>query len=813
MSSCSHACRLWPKLLYRGPESTCNNDFKIAEGCAIASEITMKGIVLSACAALGRPIVVIEEIPKDCPKHPDYINDSSLNSDIADEFFRLESTVFYESSGSVCKCLRGSECEKENKCEGQCQCQSRRCYAFDARMAKYLLTNASVIQKASKKALKEIRKVEFEPFIGDDDFPAETFLQWFRIGELVGIRYLCPMSGYSEFAFLLDVGGLRGVMIIGQILFKDEKVNKLQDRVLVEELLKAKAVNQYSVMDSLDSFYKFIEAIRDSELEESFYKNRESKKNGNCEEFLQSAAEVIEKQMLVQLNSRLNERDSMMRRIIISEAGKAFNKGVEKAFKDSFPEGLNYQLPDKVNELYGKVCDIFKKIMENSNAANKDENRLDLKDYMGLKVLPENVFIDPEKFSINTSVKKFDLSAGFTFNKDKSFDYSFTGELFGTERTQITFKRVTSEYDYFHNETKMQKDINEVFSEIYRQFSLVYEALHAHYQMLYNKAFTASMRHELGQVHQGMLLALKQYEHRMDINISALDTVKDFDVLRKYQLKSDVHHLRRDFNEYLHESVLRVNSTRYMDIIPEPIINRFLPFDAFLFKWNAIYRRRVADGLVGFAVIPVSLGDSERPYMNADRDMMEQVAYNLTNNAFKYSRPGTQIVLDCRLSADRRWYELIVTNYGIDISEDEAEKLGEYGFRGSNHDGNEGSGLGLWHCNEIAKKHCGQLVTHVEHISEFDISALILYQSMNKDDQAEVAEYLPKNHSMNSAELNNKLSSEIERLQENCSEHWRTFNTKIPKINRFTPLYVAKILYRGTAKFTFTVQIPAERKD
>jgi len=880
MSNCPYACRLWPTSLYCGSEGSCTSDSETPiERCAVTTKTAMQGIVLSACAELGCPIVVLEEIAEECKEHP---KKKSESWDAREAFFRVESSVFYERSNSVCRALLEQSCDNADchHCEGK---QSTRCYAFDARMAQYLLDHVDKIRNADETELQKIHTVSLMPLAEDPDFYSETQAKWFYIKNenVIGIRYRCPMSGYSEFAFLLEIENVRGVMILGQILFEDEadKGNALQQKEMVETLLREKAETQYKekvekrLREKAETQYKenaaipnfddFIAEVANVNLEESFAKNlkiKDSKTEKFISEevFLRNAATVINNQMKEQLELRMKERYASMRSIIINDGVKEFTTGVAKIeaqFKRDYPDGFDFLPPSHVNDLYKGVCDVFRDVMETDNVTDqKSTQGISLKDYMGLTVRRANLHINPDEFRVSSAEASPIPEDPFEFYDDNKLKYSHYGTLFGNDLSQIAFSDV--EYsDPIIQEEKIKKEVQTIFEVIYNRFSLVSEDLRATYLMLYNKAFTASMRHELGQVHQGMLLGMKIYtprmdwnlraserwgdeethrrrrlvdevhtmrhelgqahqgmrldmkiyESRMDLILRALEQWGPVDLERRRLLAKDVRHMQRDFNEYLHESVLRVNSTRYMDLIPKTKIDCFLPYDAFLFKWASIYRRRAEEGMVNFEMMGVALSDTMRPKMYADKDMMEQVAYNLTNNAFKYSRPGTQVCLDCKLSEDGQWYELSVTNYGTTMPDDEFKRICEYGFRGSNHDGNEGSGLGLWHCREIAKNHGGDLIPDMKAISKYDVSAFLLYWLMDKDDQNVVAEYLKKDP----AQLRSDLSKEKHLLQEEYADHWQTFNEKLPKISRFTPLYVAKILNRGTAKYSFTVQIPA----
>jgi signal transduction histidine kinase len=278
----------------------------------------------------------------------------------------------------------------------------------------------------------------------------------------------------------------------------------------------------------------------------------------------------------------------------------------------------------------------------------------------------------------------------------------------------------------------------------------------------------------------------------------------------------DIDHMKRDYLEYLHESVLRVSSTRYMNSVPEPNYDYFLPYKGFLFKWNAIYRTRAKNSQKRFHMVIPSENEYEqglRPYMEADRDMMEQAGYNLTNNAFKYARPGTTIVVDCKLSDDSKdWYELTVTNYGVSIPEEDFVRLGNYGFRGSNSDRAEGGGLGLWHCNEIAEKHGGKLLKARVHISDYDITSLLTFDEMREDEKRLVINRLEKDGEKRQA-LRENIDAELRSLKK--LEDWEQIDAGMLRqvANPFAPPHVAKMMRRGTTKYIFTIRIPTRRAD
>jgi len=92
-----------------------------------------------------------------------------------------------------------------------------------------------------------------------------------------------------------------------------------------------------------------------------------------------------------------------------------------------------------------------------------------------------------------------------------------------------------------------------------------------------------------------------------------------------------------------------------------------------------------------------------------DREMIAIVLRNLISNAIKFSTVGGKILVTALLEIDQ--IKISITDYGVGISEDIIPKL----FRldenvstvGTN--GEQGSGMGLILCNDIVKKHNGEI--------------------------------------------------------------------------------------------------------
>jgi len=100
---------------------------------------------------------------------------------------------------------------------------------------------------------------------------------------------------------------------------------------------------------------------------------------------------------------------------------------------------------------------------------------------------------------------------------------------------------------------------------------------------------------------------------------------------------------------------------------------------------------------------------SDLPVVRADETRLQEVLYNLLDNALKYSSPGGKI----RLQAQRRGREvaLSVSDTGVGISETDLPRIFERFYRADKARSRElgGTGLGLSIVKHIAQMHGGSV--------------------------------------------------------------------------------------------------------
>lgn len=92
-----------------------------------------------------------------------------------------------------------------------------------------------------------------------------------------------------------------------------------------------------------------------------------------------------------------------------------------------------------------------------------------------------------------------------------------------------------------------------------------------------------------------------------------------------------------------------------------------------------------------------------------DKEMISIVLRNLISNAIKFSTLGGKILVSTIIDGDH--IKISVTDYGVGISEEILPKLFKLDDNVSTvgTDGEQGSGMGLILCNDIIKKHNGEI--------------------------------------------------------------------------------------------------------
>jgi len=98
----------------------------------------------------------------------------------------------------------------------------------------------------------------------------------------------------------------------------------------------------------------------------------------------------------------------------------------------------------------------------------------------------------------------------------------------------------------------------------------------------------------------------------------------------------------------------------------------------------------------------------DAPDVKADPELMNLALLQLLDNACKYSQPGSEVSVE--LNRHGEFAEVLVTNDGCPIREEEIERVFERFYRGvATEKGSSGAGLGLYVARKIVRAHGGHL--------------------------------------------------------------------------------------------------------
>ena len=292
------------------------------------------------------------------------------------------------------------------------------------------------------------------------------------------------------------------------------------------------------------------------------------------------------------------------------------------------------------------------------------------------------------------------------------------------------------------------------------------------------------LRHEVGQLTVG-LDALRVCYLNNPEDIRSLTEKKAGD-------------LARDFEAYLKLVYLIFDSVKYsIDELPKVNPEPFLAFRELLFKWKDIYRLEAKKKCLEFCLPEIDSGDPERPRVHGDLNLLEQLVYNLVNNAVKYSYRGTRIHLDCAIDRGdpSMPHRLTVTNYGVDMPEE--DRLYDLFQRGANTP-EDGLGIGLWLAKKIALAHGGSIRHTPILISSFNLPLM--------------EPYLRLPMSITDSAIRDQIQEELNRLR--LSGEYDAALTPSSSDNRYNPLLreVLNAISQPTYCVRIHVRIPQAPK-
>lgn len=797
--NCEHKNKFFPESLINIHPG---NSLFDKNSCGLINPEIMQGIFLSVCDEANHPIVFMQKHNGNCnakallnsenvcrEKHghnASVCNACMQSSAFFDNYYRLESNIFYSRLSGICKFVR----KEENIADYTCGFQ--RCLLFDSYAAAFFLDRDSLCKENRKKEeeLSECHKT--------DEQSGREYLE-----------YPCPVTHYTELAIpVILEKKMVGVLIFGQMLKKDDKEKH---------------------EDFFRKFSKKFENDPDFEKEKKYFDDKVytpeefSEKIKECihsvkklEAKLESLLEVYRKWYIDEISREVLEEFSKINTVSIPYQSLISTEMTEERYNEfkKALKNLSNSLCDKmsISKMICFVPDILQ------NAINSPEYLYSINPYK--QPNSSKLVFDFNKFNAiypdrkDKIVNQKHITEIISNLKKESFEtknlsfvlYVMLGQNQGVMPIAVLFGYNKKQLDKNRKE-KFIHELDSLMLKIKDPVHVMASSIINQYMELEQRRFIQVMRHELGQSYSGYLTLLDHFEKDFFNSFSNFKHFSSPDVVLKTIEKANcvASAFIKNSRTFAHTVMLRVNGTKYSSGVQVPNKQHFYPYGQFLFKWNYIFSEVKKTRHLKFEmpVYDVYSNPDGYPLMYADPDMIEQVVFNLTNNAMKYSHFGSTITLNCRADKNKNQYILEVVNYTTPLSKEDLDCIFNYGYCGKNHN-EKGSGLGLYISNEIAKRHGGSLCIEQEIISDFNVPLLQLYD-----------ENMPKN--MFSEELFKNIKLEIERLKKpkengEPSEWSLILGNPIPQ-NPFTPLYIKGNITKKTAKIKFSLTIPLNKNN
>jgi hypothetical protein len=195
---------------------------------------------------------------------------------------------------------------------------------------------------------------------------------------------------------------------------------------------------------------------------------------------------------------------------------------------------------------------------------------------------------------------------------------------------------------------------------------------------------------------------------------------------------------------------LTVNASVVKGSLPVFKPEEFPLLRGMLLKWNQIYSKDMKASGQKLEIID----NSDNSLIRTDKSCLDQIVYNLINNAHKYAHYGSTIYVQYNRIEGNPYGELTVTDYGMEITMDQ-EKPYLLFYSGDNtREYGEGSGIGLFVSQQIAT---GLLRTKISHackkISKYYVPFMQPYLEIDSPDEP--------------IEKKNRIREELQRLKRN----------------------------------------------
>ena len=288
-------------------------------------------------------------------------------------------------------------------------------------------------------------------------------------------------------------------------------------------------------------------------------------------------------------------------------------------------------------------------------------------------------------------------------------------------------------------------------------------------------------KHELSHVLLG-------YNYLNEKYIKNFNYFKNLDDDRRQDVQGDFLSTEQMLRAIANNIELLIKPKEEIKIVHE----EFKIFKELFYKWDKMYRHDRKYRNLYFDTPHITLDDPDRPLINSDKRLLEQIVYNIVHNAVKYSYWGTIIKIDCKRKNKSEIRQIFsVTDYGAEVIK--SFEVYDLYFRGNDIKKTiEGSGIGLYIVKKISELLGFEITTPIcNEVSRYNIGVIDAYIS-NINRKNIVNDILVK-----------ELKEEIKRLGD---KYYQMVNKNKPK-KRLTELEINDMIREPTYEVIFEVII------
>lgn len=216
------------------------------------------------------------------------------------------------------------------------------------------------------------------------------------------------------------------------------------------------------------------------------------------------------------------------------------------------------------------------------------------------------------------------------------------------------------------------------------------------------KTLILSLSHDI----KTPLSAIKLYSKALEENIYNTEE-------KKKEAISGIIRNTAEIEHYVNEIVKNSRD----DFINLQVDNSGMYLNEIVSKIESYYTEKLQAIHTEFVV-----GKYQNSLLKADKDRIIEVIQNVIENAIKYG-DGKEIKIEFSEEEDCELISII--NSGCDLKEEEVSHIFDSFYRGSNSNGKEGNGLGLYICKQLMHKMDGEVYARIRSDKYFEITVVI----------------------------------------------------------------------------------------